>query len=65
MRERGLGEDVVGEAVCELRQRVRRARRDDEEVGARQVEVDIVSGRPPREGAERLRGDEPLGARRD
>ena len=35
VRERRLGEDGVGEAVGELRERVRRARRDHEQVGAR------------------------------
>ena len=64
MRERRLGEDVVGEPVRELGQRVRRAGRDNEQVGACQVEIDVVSGRPARERAERLGGDEALGARR-
>ena len=65
MRERRLGEDVVGEPVRELRHRVRRARRDDQQVGARQVEVDVIAGRAPREGAKRLGGDKALGAGRD
>ena len=52
--ERRLGEDVVGEAVRELRERVRRARRDEEQVGAGQMEVDVLAGRPARERAERL-----------
>ena len=64
MRECRLGQDVVGEPVRELGQRVRRARRDDEQVGAREVEIDVVPRRPPRERAERLGGDEALGARR-
>ncbi len=65
MRERRLGQDVVGEPVGELGERVRRARRDDEQVGARQVEIDVVSRRTPRERAKRLGGDEALGAGRD
>ena len=65
MRERRLGEDVVGEAVRELRERVRGARRDEEQVGARQMEIDVVGRRPPRERAEGLGGDEALGAGRD
>ncbi len=65
MRQRSLGQDVVGEALCELGERVGRARRDDEEVGAREVEVDVVARRPPRQGAKRLLGDEALGAGRD
>ena len=64
MRERRLGEDVVGEPVRELRERVRGARRDDEDVGARQVEVDVVAGGAPRERRERLGRDEALGAGR-
>ncbi len=65
MCERSLGEDVVGEPVRELGERVGRAGRDDEQVGARQMEVDVVSRRTPRERAKRLGGDEALGARRD
>ena len=65
MRERRLGEDVVGEPVRELGQRVRRARRDDEQVGAREMEIDVVPRRPPGERPERLGRDEALGAGRD
>ena len=64
MRERRLGEHVVGEAPRELGQRVRRAWRDDEQVGAREVEIDIVSRGAPRERAKGLGGDEAFGARR-
>ena len=63
--ERRLGEHVVGEPVGELRERVRRARRDDEQVGARQVLVEIVAGGPAGERGEGLGADEPLGAGRD
>ena len=56
---------LSAEPVRELRERVRRARRDDEQVGARQVEVDVVARRTPRERPKRLGGDEALGARRD
>ena len=56
-------EQVVGEPVSELGERVRRARRDDEQVAARQVRVEIVAGRPPGEREERLGADEPLGSR--
>ena len=63
MRERRLGEDVVGEPVRELRERVRGAGRDEQQVGARQMEIDVVAGRPARERAEGLGGDESLGAR--
>ena len=65
VRERRLGEQVVGEPVRELGQRVRRAGRDDQQVGARQVRVEVVRRRPARERGERLGADEPLGARRD
>ena len=40
--ERSLGEQVVGDPLRELRERVRGARGDDEQVGARQVEVEIL-----------------------
>ncbi len=63
--ERRLGEDVVGEPVGELRERVRGAGRDDEQVGAGQVLVEVLAGRPPRERLEGLGADEPLGAGRD
>ena len=52
VRERRLGQDVVGEPVRELRERVRRERRDDEQVGARQMRVGV--GRRP--AAARARG---------
>ena len=65
MRERRLGEDVVGDPVRELRERVRRARRDDQQVGPRQVLVDVFALRPAREREERLLGDEALRSRRD
>ena len=66
MRERRLGEDVVGEPVRELRERVRRAGRDDEQVGARRG-----AGRDPRPAGRRASAakvsarDEALGAGRD
>ena len=65
MRKRRFGQDVVGEAMRELRKRVRRARRDEQKVGAGQVEIEILGGRAPRERAERLGGDEALGPWRD
>ena len=61
VRERGLGEDVVREPVREPRERVRRQRRDDEEIGALEVRVRAF-GRLAGERVERLRGDEALGA---
>ena len=65
MGERRLGEHVVGDPVRELRQRVRRAGRDDEQIGTRQVRVDILRWRSPREREEGLLGHEALGAGRD
>ena len=64
VRERRLGEDVVGEPVRELRERVRRARRDEQQVGAREVEVHVLGRGPAGERAEGLGGDEALGAGR-
>ena len=65
MCERGLGQNVVGEPVRELRERVGRARRDHEQVGAREMRVEILAGRPPREGEECLLDDEALRSGRD
>ena len=62
--ERRLGEQVVGDPVRELRERVRRAGRDDEQVGAGRG-----AGRGPRSPGRRASAwkvsarDEPLGAR--
>ena len=64
MRERGLGERVVGEAVGEPRHRVRRQRRDDEQVGALEVRIRVGGRGRARERVERLGGDEALGAAR-
>ena len=65
MRERRLGEDVVRDPLRELRERVRGAGRDDEQVGALEVRIQILGRRPPRERVERLRRDELLRAARD
>ena len=65
VRERGLGEDVVGDPLRELGERVRRAGRDDEQVGVLEVRIQVLARRPPRERVERLRRDELLGAARD
>ena len=65
MRERRLGEDVVRDPLRELRERVRGARRDDEQVGVLEVWIQILARGPPRERVERLRGDELLRAAGD
>ena len=62
--ERRLREHVVGEAVRETGHRVRGQRGDHEQLGALQVRVGILGLRGPREGVERLGGDEPLGTAR-
>ena len=64
VREHRLGERVVGETVRQARHRVRRQRRDDEQVGALKVRIRI--GRRGRAGerVERLGGDESLGTAR-
>jgi hypothetical protein len=62
MCERRFGQHVVGEAVRQLCQRVRRQRRDHEQVGARQVDVQILRRRTPREREERFAADEAVGA---
>ena len=63
--QRRLGEEVVGEPVRQPGERVRGRGRDDEQLSALEVGIGIVAWRLPREGEERVRGDEPLGARRD
>ena len=54
VRERRLGENVVGEPVRELRERVRGQRRDHEQVGALEVRVGIGARGLAREREERL-----------
>jgi hypothetical protein len=58
--ERRLAEHVVRVPVRELGKRVRRARCDDEQVGAIEMRIRVVALRTPREGEERLARDEPL-----
>ena len=65
MRQGRLGEEVVRDPVGELRQRVRGARRHHEDVGAGEVQVDVLVRRPPRERGEGLGPHEALRARRD
>ena len=65
MGERRLGEDVVGEAVREARERVRRQRGDDEQVSPLEVRVGAVGSRPPSERLERLAPHEPVRTGRD
>ena len=64
VRERGLGEEVVREPVREPRERVRRERRDDEQVGVLEVRVRVGRRMLARERPERLGRDEPLGPAR-
>ena len=64
VREHGLGEHVVGQPVGEPRHRVRRQRRDDEQIGALEMRIRIGGSRRARERVERLGGDEPLGPAR-
>ena len=65
MGECRLGEHVVGDPVGQLRERVRGAWRDHEQVGVRQMRVEILAFGPSSERQERLFGDEPLCAGRD
>ncbi len=65
MGEGRLCEHVVGDSVSELRQRVRRARRDDEQVGARQMGIDVFVPRPPGEREKGLLAHEALRSGRD
>jgi len=65
VRKRRLGQDVVRDALRELRERVRRARRNDEQVGVLEVRIGIAIEWPPRQRREGLRGHELLGTARD
>ena len=60
--ERRLGEHVVGDPACELGERVRRARRDHQEVGAREMRIRGPHRRPAGQREERLGAHEALGA---
>ena len=64
MRKRGLREDVVGKAVRELRERVRRQGRDHERVRAFEMRIGIAGRRGSRQRVEGLGGDEALDAGR-
>ena len=58
MGERRLGEHVVGDPTRELGERVRGARRDDQQVGARQMRIRIlaaVAGGPAQRTSRRAR----------
>ena len=63
--ERRLGEDVVGQAVRELRQRVRGERRDHEQVRVGEMRVEVARRLLARERLERVGRDEALGVGRE
>ena len=66
MGENRLGEHVVGEAVRHARERVRRQRRDDEQIPAPEMRIRILARRPSRERREGLGRDEaPRGGGQD
>jgi hypothetical protein len=60
MGERSLRDEVVGQSLRQLCERVRRQRRHDEQLGACEVRVEILAGRPSRQREEGLRAHEPL-----
>ena len=64
VRERRLGENVVGEPVRQLRQRVCGQRRDHEQVGALEVRIGIGARGLAREREERLGPNESVGGLR-
>ena len=64
VREHGLGERVVGQPVREARHRVRRQRRDDEQIGALEMRIRVGGSGRAGERVERLGRDEPLGPAR-
>ena len=59
-REHRLSEGVVGEAVRELRERVRRERRNDEQVRLGEMRIEVARGLAARKRLERVRRDEAL-----
>ena len=63
--ERGLRQDVVGQSVGELGQRVRRERCHDQQVGLDEVRVELARHLAPRERLEGLRRHERLRLRRE
>ena len=63
--QRRLGEHVVREPVGELRHGVRGQRRDHEQIGARQVRIEVFPGGPPGERREGLAPHEPVRSARD
>jgi hypothetical protein len=58
-----LRQDVVGESVGELGERVRRERGDDEQVGVREVRIEVARRLSAGERLERVRGHEALRVR--
>jgi hypothetical protein len=58
-----LGEDIVGEPVRQLGERIRRERRDDEQVGIDDVRIQVHRRLAAGECLEGVRGHEPLGIR--
>ena len=60
--ERSFGDEIVREPVGQLGKAVRSERRNHEQIGPREVEVQVLGGRPPDEREERLRSDEALRA---
>ena len=58
-----LGEDVVGQPVRQLGERVRRERRDDEQVRIDEVRIEVPRRLAAGERLEGVRGHEPLGIR--
>ena len=65
MCKRRLGNEIVGRSVGKLRERVGRQRRNDEQVGTCEMDVEVLPRRPPSQGRKGLSADEPLGPRRD
>ena len=60
MCERRFRDQIVGEPVRELRQRIRGQRCDDQQIGSREVSVEIIAGRPAGKSEEGLGPDETL-----
>ena len=65
MSKRSLGDEIVGVSTGELGKCVRRQRRDHEQVGLGEVDIEVLRGRPPRQRKKGLGAHEPLSPRRN
>ena len=65
VRQRRFADEIVREAVRELGERIRRQRRDNQQVGLCQMNVEVLGGALPGQRKEGLRSDKTLRPRCD